>query len=114
MAVDALIIIFERMREERRLGRSSKKVIEYGFDKAFATILDSNITTLIGAFVLLNYGVGSIRGFAFTLIVGIAVNVFLATYFAKTFILALFENSKDLSVGLSGRELKTLEEKRAY
>jgi protein-export membrane protein SecD len=111
MAMDALIIIFERMREERRAGRSSKKIIDYGFDKAFASILDSNVTTLIGGFILLNYGTGSIRGFAFTLIVGISVNVFLATFYSKTLFLALFENSRNLGLGLSRKELSELKER---
>jgi preprotein translocase subunit SecD len=111
MAVDALIIIYERMREELRAGRVGKKMIDVGFDKAFATILDSNITTLIGAFILLNYGTGSIRGFAFTLIVGIGVNVFLATYFSKILFHVFFENSKNLSMGLSRKELSGLNER---
>ncbi|MBP7843380.1 MAG: protein translocase subunit SecD [Proteobacteria bacterium] len=111
MAVDALIIIYERMREELRAGRVGKKMIDYGFDKAFSTILDSNITTLIGAFVLLNYGTGSIRGFAFTLIVGIGVNVFLATYFSKILFHVFFENSKTLTLGLSRKELAGLNER---
>ncbi len=111
MAVDALIIIYERIREELRAGRVGKKMIDVGFDKAFATILDSNVTTLIGAFILLNYGTGSIRGFAFTLIVGIGVNVFLATYFSKILFHVFFENSKNLSMGLSRKELSGLNER---
>jgi len=108
MVVDAMIIIFERMREEIRAGRNVRQAIEFGFDKAFYTILDSNITTMIGAFFLLYYGTGTIRGFAFTLIVGIATNVFMSTFFMKTFFQLFFNKSKNLSIGLSGRELKKL------
>jgi protein-export membrane protein SecD len=110
MAVDSLIIIFERMREEMRAGKSRKQVIELGFDKAFSTILDSNITTAIGGFVLLNYGTGSIRGFALTLLVGIIANLFVSTYFAR----AIFEyyinkTSRPMGVGLGNNELQTLQ-----
>lgn len=106
MAVDALIIIFERMREEIRAKRSSKQVIAMGFDKAFATILDSNVTTALGAVVLLQYGTGPIRGFALTLLIGIVSNVFMATFFARS----LFDywgarNTGPLGVGLSKKEL---------
>lgn len=106
MAVDALIIIFERMREEIRAKRSSKQVIAMGFDKAFATILDSNVTTALGAVVLLQYGTGPIRGFALTLLIGIVSNVFMATFFARS----LFDywgarNTGPLSVGLSKKDL---------
>ncbi len=107
MAGDALIIIFERMREEIRAGRNSRQVLEMGFDRAFTAILDSNITTAIGAFVLLNYGTGSIRGFALTLLVGITVNVFMATYFARTlFLIASGNQKKMVGVGLSAKDLQ--------
>lgn len=105
MAVDALIIIFERMREEARAGASTKKIIELGFGKAFWTIVDSNVTTLIGAFILLNYGTGSIRGFAFTLIVGITVNVFMATFFSRTLFSLFFANASSFRIGLSRKEI---------
>ncbi|NCN26704.1 protein translocase subunit SecD [bacterium] len=105
MAVDALIIIFERMREELKAGNSTKKVMELGFGKAFWTIFDSNVTTLIGAVILLNYGTGSIRGFAFTLIVGITVNVFMATYYAKTLFGYYYGSGRSLKVGLSERSI---------
>jgi preprotein translocase subunit SecD len=108
MAVDALVIIFERMREEMRTGKSVNQVIEVGFDRAFSAIFDSNITTIIGALVLLNFGTGSIRGFALTLIVGIIVNVLMATYYAKTLFLVFMRNKSKLSIGLSQRELTEL------
>lgn len=108
MAVDALIIIFERMREETRAGKSVNQIIELGFDKAYSAILDSNVTTIIGAIVLLSFGTGSIRGFAFTLMVGIATNVFMATYFTKTIFMVFMKNKKSLSIGLGSREMREL------
>ncbi len=108
MAVDALVIIFERMREEMRTGKSVNQVIELGFDRAYSAIFDSNITTIIGAFVLLNFGTGSIRGFALTLIVGIIANVLMATYYAKTLFLVFMRNKSKLSIGLSQKELTEL------
>lgn len=113
MAVDAIIIIFERMREEMRLGRTTKQVVELGFDNAFTAILDSNVTTAIGAFVLLEYGTGSIRGFALTLLAGIAVNVFMATFFMKSlFKYFVRSNDQKISIGLSARELREIEASR--
>ena len=109
MAADAIIIIFERMREEIRAARNSKQTVELGFEHAFSTILDSNVTTAIGAFVLLQYGTGSIRGFALTLIVGILVNVFMATFVMKSlFNYFIDSNDKKLNIGLSSNELKEL------
>jgi protein-export membrane protein SecD len=107
MAVDALIIIFERMREELRAGRNTQQMIEQGFARAFSTILDSNVTTAIGAFILLEFGTGSIRGFALTLLVGIVANVFTATFMTKSlFKFFIRENNSKLSLGLNTKELK--------
>jgi preprotein translocase subunit SecD len=78
MAVDANVIIFERIREELRAGRAPRPAIATGFKKALWTILDANITTLITALVLFEYGTGPIKGFAVTLSVGILTSVFAA------------------------------------
>lgn len=78
MAVDSNVLIYERIREERRAGRSIVQSIDTGFQKALATILDSNITTLIAAVVLFFLGSGPVRGFAVTLAVGIVTTVFTA------------------------------------
>ena len=106
MAVDAIIIIFERMREELRLGRNSRQVIDLGFENAFSTILDSNVTTAIGALVLLEFGTGSIRGFALTLLVGIVVNVFMATFFLKAIMNMLFRDAKVIGLGLPKKDIE--------
>lgn len=78
MAVDANIIIFERIREERADGQPLRSAIENGFSRAFLTILDSNLTTLLAALVLFWLGSGSIKGFAVTLSIGVIVSMFTA------------------------------------
>ena len=78
MAVDANVIIFERIVEELRIGKTPRAAIESGYGKAFSTIMDANVTTLIAGVVLMQYGSGPVRGFAVTLIVGIICSVFTA------------------------------------
>ena len=78
MAVDANVIIFERIREELRTGKAVRAAISTGFNKALWTVLDANITTLITALVLFEFGTGPIKGFAVTLSVGILTSVFTA------------------------------------
>ncbi|MCL1975290.1 MAG: protein translocase subunit SecD [Firmicutes bacterium] len=83
MAVDANIIIYERIKEELFSGKSLKASIESGFKRAFTTILDSNLTTLIAAVVLYYFGSGSIRGFALTLSIGLVASMFTAISFTR-------------------------------
>lgn len=83
MAVDANIIIYERLREELRLGKSLRASIRAGFKRALWTILDSNITTLLAAAVLFKFGTGSIQGFAVTLSIGIIISMFSALVITK-------------------------------
>jgi preprotein translocase subunit SecD len=78
MAVDANVLIFERIREELRLGKTPLAAIDGGYDKAFSTIVDANITTLIAAIVLFQFGSGPVKGFAITLSVGILASMFTA------------------------------------
>lgn len=78
MAVDANIIIFERMREELRLGKTAKSVVESGYEHAMSAIIDSNLTTLISGIVLYQFGTGPIKGFATTLMIGILTTMFTA------------------------------------
>ncbi len=84
MAVDANIIIFERIREELRLGRSTRTAINNGYKKAFSTIFDSNITTLIGTLILYYFGTGPIKGFAVTLSLGIGVSLLTTLFIGRT------------------------------
>ncbi len=83
MSVDANVLIFERIREELRLGKTIKAAIEAGFERATITILDANITTLIAALILFQYGTGPIKGFAVTLSIGILASMFTAVVFCR-------------------------------
>ncbi len=84
MAVDANIIIFERIREELRLGKTARAAVDAGFDKAVSAVLDANITTFIAGVVLFSYGSGPIKGFAVTLMIGIATTLFSAIFVSRT------------------------------
>jgi preprotein translocase subunit SecD len=95
MAVDANVLIFERIREELRLGKTVRAAIETGFGRAIVVIFDANITTAITAVVLLIYGTGSIKGFALTLTVGITVNLF-AAIFVTRLVYDLFTERRQL------------------
>jgi protein-export membrane protein SecD len=83
MAVDANVLIFERIREELRNQKSVRQSIDLGYDRAFRTILDSNLTTLISALFLFQFGTGPIKGFAVTLSIGLVVNMFTAVAFTR-------------------------------
>ena len=83
MAVDSNVLIFERIREERRAGRSVIQAIDAGFSRALATIVDANVTTLIAAVILFYLGSGPVRGFAVTLAIGILTTVFTAFTFSR-------------------------------
>lgn len=84
MAVDANILIFERIKEELRLGKTVRSAVEAGFGRVFSTIIDTNITTLVAALFLFQFGTGPVRGFAVTLAVGLLANIFTATFVSRT------------------------------
>jgi preprotein translocase subunit SecD len=86
MAVDANILIFERMKEELRLGKSRETAIELGFSRAWTSIRDSNISTLITSFVLYEFGTGIVRGFALVLAIGVLISMFSAIVVTRTFL----------------------------
>ncbi len=94
MAVDANVLIFERMREESKLGRSIRDAIESGFSNAWNTIIDSNLTTLIAAAVLFYFGSGPVRGFAVTLAVGIITSMFTSVTVTRLIIAFWFAKRK--------------------
>ncbi len=83
MAVDANIIIYERIREELRAGRSPRAAVDAGFGRAFWTVFDAHVTNFVAGVVLYSYGSGPIRGFAVTLLVGIISNLFTATWMSR-------------------------------
>ncbi|HQV34516.1 MAG TPA: protein translocase subunit SecD, partial [Calditrichia bacterium] len=84
MAVDANVLIFERVREEMDRGKSIISAIDTGYSRAFITILDANVTTFIAGVVLYQFGSGPIRGFATTLMIGIAASMFTAIFVTRT------------------------------
>ncbi len=98
MAVDANVIIFERFREEIRNGRPLRAAVKAGFQNALSAIIDSNITTVIAALVLLGFGTGSIKGFAVTLIIGVLTSMFTAVFVSRWLLNLVvdlgFENQK--------------------
>ncbi len=100
MAVDSNVLMFERMREELRAGKTPRAAVDSGYDKAFITIVDSHVTTLITAAVLFQFGTGPIKGFAVTLSLGVAINLFTALVGTKTVfdIINLRREVKKLSI----------------
>jgi preprotein translocase subunit SecD len=101
MAVDANVLIFERIREELRVGKTVRAAIDTGFARAFGTILDANLTTLIAALFLFNFGTGPVKGFAVTLSIGILASVFTAVFVSRTLymiVLAGRERVESLSI----------------
>jgi SecD/SecF fusion protein len=100
MSVDANVLVFERMREERQKNATPRMAIRNGFDRAWTTIFDSNLTTLISAAVLYYVGTEQIKGFAITLIIGLAISMFTAVFFAHK-IFEIAERWNCLSLGMS-------------
>jgi preprotein translocase subunit SecD len=101
MAVDSNVLIFERIREELRLGISVAESIKLGFERAFVTIIDTHITTIISSLILYVTGSGPIRGFAVTLILGLLINLFTAVFVSRTIFnweLARRPDMKSLSI----------------
>jgi preprotein translocase subunit SecD len=90
MCVDANVLIFERIREELRLGKPARASIEGGYSKAIVTILDANVTTFIAALVLFQFGTGAIRGFAVTLSIGIVGSFITAVFMTRVIFDYLF------------------------
>jgi preprotein translocase subunit SecD len=84
MAVDSNVLIFERIREELLTGKTIPSAVDHGFDRAFVTIIDTHVTTIISSLFLFVFGTGPIRGFAVTLVIGLLVNLFSAVYVSRT------------------------------
>ena len=100
MAVDANVLIFSRIREELNRGRSPLDAIDAGYNRAFLTIWDANVTTLIVAVILLSYGTGPVKGFAITLSIGIITSMFTAIMGTRAFVNLIYGSKKNLE-GLS-------------
>lgn len=84
MAVDSNVLIFERIREELRTGKTIPSAVEQGFARAFVTIIDTHVTTIISSLFLFVFGTGPLRGFAVTLVLGLVINLFSAVYVSRT------------------------------
>ena len=96
MAVDANVLIFSRIREELKKGRKPLDAIDAGYNRAFLTIWDANVTTLIVAVILLSYGSGPVKGFAITLSIGIITSMFTAIMGTRAFVNIIYGSKKDL------------------
>jgi len=94
MAVDANVLIFERIREELSAGRATRTAVEEGFQHAFSAIMDANMTTLITALILFQFGTGPVRGFAVTLSIGIVASFFSALFVTRSFFLLYLQGKK--------------------
>ena len=83
MGVDSNVLVFERIREELRNGKTPAAAVEQGFDKAFLTIIDTHVTTIVSAIFLFLFGTGPVKGFAITLVIGLLANVFTSIYVSR-------------------------------
>src|ERR1700678_1150699 len=100
MGVDSNVLVFERIREELRNGKTPAAAVEQGFDKAFLTIIDTHVTTIVSAIFLFLFGTGPVKGFAVTLVIGLLANVFTSIYVSR----AIFDwnlSRKDRQAALS-------------
>jgi preprotein translocase subunit SecD len=102
VAADANVVIFERIKEEVRRGRTSRAAIQAGYDRGFRAILDGNITTLITAFILFALATGSVRGFAVLLVIGVLLSVFTAVLVTRALLGLLSARGVQLSPGMMG------------
>ena len=101
MAVDSNVLVFERIREEQREGKTVRASIEQGFSRAFATIIDTHLTTIISALFLFQFGSGPIKGFAVTLLIGLAASVFTAFFVSRLIFDIVYkptDRAKELSI----------------
>lgn len=96
MAVDANVLVFERIKEDLKAGKAPKSAIDSGFKKAFLTILDANLTTVIAAFFLLQFGTSTIKGFAVTLMIGIVASMFTAVFVSRVIFDLVYSHKKKL------------------
>jgi len=101
MGVDSNVLVFERIREELRAGKANASAVAAGFDKAFLTIIDTHITTLVSAAFLFLFGTGPVKGFAITLVIGLLANLFTSIYVSRTIFdwhLSRMQQEAELSV----------------
>jgi preprotein translocase subunit SecD len=100
MAVDSNVLIFERIREELRSGKTIPSAVDLGFQRAFITIIDTHVTTIVSSLFLFVFGTGPIRGFAVTLVIGLLVNLFSAVYVSRTIFIWLLSRKRMESLSI--------------
>jgi len=100
MAVDANVLIFERIREELRTAKGPARAIQLGYEKAFSSILDANVTTLITAVILFAVGSGPVRGFAVTLSLGVMTSVFTAIFVTRLLVATWFDRRRPKTISI--------------
>jgi preprotein translocase subunit SecD len=100
MAVDSNVLIFERIREELRSGKTVNSAVDLGFDHAFVTIIDTHVTTIVSSLFLFVFGTGPIRGFAVTLVIGLLINLFSAVYVSRTIFIWLLSRRRVESLSI--------------
>ncbi|MDX1578964.1 MAG: MMPL family transporter, partial [Gemmatimonadota bacterium] len=96
------VLIFERIREELRAGKTPRTAVDSGFENAFSAIVDANLTTLITGIILFQFGTGPVRGFAVTLCIGILASFFSAVYVTRTFFMVYLNrrgSNESVSIG---------------
>jgi preprotein translocase subunit SecD len=101
MGVDSNVLVFERIREERRNGKAPASAVSLGFDRAFLTIIDTHVTTIVSAVFLFLFGTGPVRGFAVTLVIGLLANIFTSIYVSRAIFdyhLSHMERQAELSI----------------
>jgi preprotein translocase subunit SecD len=101
MAVDANVLVFERIREEMSLGRTARTAVDEGFHNAMSAIIDSNVTTLITALILYYVGTGPVQGFAVTLSIGLIASFFTAVFVTRTLFLIYLERKRGADQAIS-------------
>lgn len=99
MAVDANVIIYERIKEEIRLGKGIRLAIEDGYKNAYSAIIDGNVTTLLTGIVLYTFGTGPVQGFATTLIIGLLTSLFTSIFISRIIFIYLLDNNKEIKFG---------------
>ncbi len=100
MAVDSNVLVFERIREEIRNGKGIIPAVKAGFDKAFLTIIDTHVTTIVSCFFLFLFGTGPVRGFAVTLVIGLVSNVFTAVFVSRAIFEWEFARRKEVTISI--------------
>ncbi|MEK7837729.1 MAG: MMPL family transporter, partial [candidate division NC10 bacterium] len=97
MAVDTNILIFERIREEFRTGKTVRAAIDAGFSRAFRTVVDTHVTVLVSGLIIYQFGTGPVKGFAVSLMIGIVASLFTAVFFTRLLFDLIYTTSRKVA-----------------